>query len=670
MYYVVNSDGSESDSSSTNSSDYVNIHTPYDVEIVQTPRDGSTTSSNSPNIDTPSSSKKDMAKKDQNESANRSSCNIDTPDDSDPDTVQADEDDSIVKSRYNTPDIAGSSSRSIIESNPGNDLIDPCPSYSECHSDAGSCNSDAILADRHESNDELMRRPKSYEVDHYFDWTHHIRYLWSGTSTMTINTLPYLCDKQVIPLFTHDGNDYQMHIKNTKFQAIAAHRAPHADPRWEDPLPNGCVRSLAWVSDNNEMELITKPLTVAHLGKLFIHKNGHLVWTGYELFVSAAMEVWMISDIKEPGVRPRRHVVDSGLFAPPQDASSESEHGMVEKVTRPRLVRFVPSLQNLRNATPEWIRRQAKQAQITTGSFYLLDLSATEAWKGLEACRLDYIARGHGDFERYGVSLESEHFCVDARSLAGSQLLRLACHYFGKTVIRLVFNKSIKQERSGESLLHILAAASSSSAPKTLLAKLVDASGSIDVYAEGCDMSDSNLVCLLKDAIKFGWHNLSMFLLDKIEFNSAHHDGRTPFIQAVSMGDIDLIQHVFETGRVDVNAVSRKGNTPFWWAMVLHKTTIGHTSRIGNYLLDTGDVDINLSNEYGTTALHSAVCAKDLQIVRRILRMPGVDVKKRVIYGKTPLALAKERGCREIAELLEKAVCHGLDSVGSYPEAV
>ena len=69
------------------------------------------------------------------------------------------------------------------------------------------------------------------------------------------------------------------------------------------------------------------------------------------------------------------------------------------------------------------------------------------------------------------------------------------------------------------------------------------------------------------------------------------------------------------------------------------------------WLIEDARVDVNAKNNIGSTALHEAAYYNDIEIAKLLLKNNAQHVKNQ--SGETPLDLAKKRGCKELANILE-----------------
>ena len=116
---------------------------------------------------------------------------------------------------------------------------------------------------------------------------------------------------------------------------------------------------------------------------------------------------------------------------------------------------------------------------------------------------------------------------------------------------------------------------------------------------------------------------------------------------AVSFGDENIVGIFLQLGAdVDVNA--RTGERRL---TLLQVAVRNNNESVARMLLQRG-ADVNAASDDGLTALHVAVANRSLTMVELLLKF-NVDVNPKAKFlGKTPLFMAVEYGCLEIAELL------------------
>lgn len=107
-----------------------------------------------------------------------------------------------------------------------------------------------------------------------------------------------------------------------------------------------------------------------------------------------------------------------------------------------------------------------------------------------------------------------------------------------------------------------------------------------------------------------------------------------------------VVKLLLDTGTIDVNMTDYYGDTTLSWAV-----KNGHEG-IVRLLLNTGTADVNITNFYGDTALSWAVHIGHEGIVKLLLDTGTVDVNMRNVSGATALSCAARNGHEGIVRLL------------------
>lgn len=138
--------------------------------------------------------------------------------------------------------------------------------------------------------------------------------------------------------------------------------------------------------------------------------------------------------------------------------------------------------------------------------------------------------------------------------------------------------------------------------------------------------------------------------------------GLTLLHEAVIAGNLDAVMFILETGLISVNVTDNHGNTPLHFAAInleintfferMQTGTINNSNippDIINTLLDNG-ADINAQNEEGNTPIHRAVFRNNAATVQELLRhRPNLNL---LANGYTSVELACLRNYRELVRLL------------------
>lgn len=125
-----------------------------------------------------------------------------------------------------------------------------------------------------------------------------------------------------------------------------------------------------------------------------------------------------------------------------------------------------------------------------------------------------------------------------------------------------------------------------------------------------------------------------------------------PFLIACLNNDLTLLRLLLPAGP-DLNRLTRFGGVGLTPA-----SEKGHVE-IVRELLERTDINVNHTNFLGWTPLLEAIVLNDggpgQQAIVSLLLAHGADPQMTDKYGQTPLALAREKGYRDIAKLLVAA---------------
>lgn len=89
---------------------------------------------------------------------------------------------------------------------------------------------------------------------------------------------------------------------------------------------------------------------------------------------------------------------------------------------------------------------------------------------------------------------------------------------------------------------------------------------------------------------------------------------------------------------------------------VIYSVSVGGHASILDLLLNVNNVNVNVSNSKGTTALYQACSKGHLTVVQTLLKITKVDVNKpRTIDGCTPLYVAS---CKDRVEIVRALLSH------------
>lgn len=140
---------------------------------------------------------------------------------------------------------------------------------------------------------------------------------------------------------------------------------------------------------------------------------------------------------------------------------------------------------------------------------------------------------------------------------------------------------------------------------------------------------------------------------------------QNPFLFGCINGNVDLVRAMVDAG-ADITRLTRFGGNGLTPA-----AEKGHVGVV-QYLLENTEIDVNLTNSLGWTALIEAIILGDggqaQQDIVRLLLVHGADPAMTDEWGKSPIDLARREGFAEIAQLLEQF--SGDDQLSSQPREV
>ena len=235
---------------------------------------------------------------------------------------------------------------------------------------------DDDIVSTHKTNEELRERNA---VKQFFKEVGNMNTLKDNEKREWIGSLPSKMFKEAIPLFTdfNTGMDYQLHISYTRMKGLHTYTHYAAENR-NDNIPDYYVHSLLHVTNRNEMELVSKPNIVIPLGKLFVNESGRSHWTGYEVFVSSNMELWIIYAVDENDVE-KWDLVDCSLWSR-KAISDSAKNKQTEKASNFKIARLWNSITTLHSMS---FKEAVDMLEFSgsknyTGSFLLLEISISE----------------------------------------------------------------------------------------------------------------------------------------------------------------------------------------------------------------------------------------------------------------------------------------------------
>ncbi|KAI0539512.1 hypothetical protein GGR58DRAFT_464579 [Xylaria digitata] len=348
----------------------------------------------------------------------------------------------------------------------------------------------------------------------------------------------------------HDRDNYQLHFSYTWMKAIHTYTHEYES---QSEVAEWDLHGLAGFTKGGDIKVITWPLIVILIGKFFVHKSGYSTWTGYEMFVSDRLEVWMIYVPTEDDAI-TWNTVDTGLFAGYGDQSDQTG--------KCKLVRFCGSLRDLKTATFEAVQKEAIMAREPFfTNFYLLELSASDIQNFVNP-RPCTKSSDNLEWERFGleecIRLRSENITL-GYSIAYHQLLLLAKEHSEKCFVRfsLDFNSRNPCERDEKGNTSLLVKAVYSESWR--IVDMIFASGNVDAFANKGDFSN---MAILARADQSGSEALVKFISDRIQPNPPDEDGEPLITKAIRTKESRPMKLLLDTGKVNIDQQDRGRQTP------------------------------------------------------------------------------------------------------------
>ena len=173
-------------------------------------------------------------------------------------------------------------------------------------------------------------------------------------------------------------------------------------------------------------------------------------------------------------------------------------------------------------------------------------------------------------------------------------------------------------------------------------------------------------------------------LAQGVEINARDKGKQTPILVAAQHKHYELVEYLAKEG-ADINAQCNKNLNPFLYGCIsddlrLVKLMVGlgadltRLTRFGGngltpaaekghesivkFLLENTDINVNLTNTVGWTALIEAIILNDggekMQRIVRLLLEHDADPYMTDEWGVPPIELARRKGYQEIADIIEE----------------
>ncbi|KAJ5654873.1 hypothetical protein N7490_001876 [Penicillium lividum] len=186
----------------------------------------------------------------------------------------------------------------------------------------------------------------------------------------------------------------------------------------------------------------------------------------------------------------------------------------------------------------------------------------------------------------------------------------------------------------------------------------------IDVNDQ-CSDGLSALVYALKHR---EYYSLQLLLADsRVNFNLVDSLGWSPLQAAVLEGDHIAAQMLVRHAGIDINHQSSHNDAPL--LLAVKRLNGQQLVLMADSLLLHSELDVNISDSNGQTALWHAVNRGHYDLVKLLLRQSDLRLNDPDRYGVTPLARAAERPVLSVLELLleQRQICINSQSTHIVP---
>ena len=131
------------------------------------------------------------------------------------------------------------------------------------------------------------------------------------------------------------------------------------------------------------------------------------------------------------------------------------------------------------------------------------------------------------------------------------------------------------------------------------------------------------------------------------EDTSSHEFNGYPLLHIASAkGYVEIVRMMLEKPEIDVNLQDKDG-----WTAIMRASRWGYTE-IVKLLLERPEIEINLQTSSGSTALMMASYSGHIEIVQLLLERPENDINLQTKRGETALIWASYYGYTEVVKLL------------------
>ena len=148
-----------------------------------------------------------------------------------------------------------------------------------------------------------------------------------------------------------------------------------------------------------------------------------------------------------------------------------------------------------------------------------------------------------------------------------------------------------------------------------------------------------------------------------IDLNYRDAQGRTPLHYALLSGNRRICELLLQQPSVRLNSVTEPEKQS-----LLSLAITNNMAKLAHQLIARKDVDINIQDHQGHTALHHSVWCNQPDIMERLLQRKGLDVNLKDLCGRTALHVAAACGNAKLVKLLVADTRTEVDCQNNYKE--
>ncbi|XP_046326546.2 ankyrin repeat domain-containing protein 50-like [Haliotis rufescens] len=241
---------------------------------------------------------------------------------------------------------------------------------------------------------------------------------------------------------------------------------------------------------------------------------------------------------------------------------------------------------------------------------------------------------GHYEIMKYVLSQPID---INSRGRKGRTPVSWAARHGHTAMFNLLVNRGADLTLDG----NIFSLACKGS--ETEIVKLVLSHLSVDINVRGCDGRTPVMQAVCKGQLEM----VKLLVSKGADMTLVDNFGDNILNLACDEGHTEILQYVLSQDMQAINNRGRYGRTPVVWAAFE-----GHRDILE--LLVKKGVDLSLVSEHRNNILHLACCGGHVDIVKYVLSQNVVDANSRGHGGMTPAMFTAEEGHKEIYMVLVK----------------